>query len=167
MLSSICGRHVCHVYVYCLASEIIWFQLSGICEDASVMRAILSLNQLSRKYSRSAPVPPPPPFAFSTSYYRHRRGHCLALLVSPTLPCRACDRHKYKPFNELLAGHVRQKESRGLALESFLIKPVQRLTKYPLLLQASSPTLVHCSDRLVHPPQPTALSPRLTKAVID
>ena len=35
-------------------------------------------------------------------------------------------------FAEFLASQAQRKEVKGLSLESFLIKPVQRLTKYPL-----------------------------------
>lgn len=38
-------------------------------------------------------------------------------------------------FKDFLASQSKRKESKGLSLEAFLIKPVQRLTKYPLFFQ--------------------------------
>ena len=48
--------------------------------------------------------------------------------LSTVAACRASG----SGLSEVLASCSKNKDARGLSLESFLIKPVQRLTKYPL-----------------------------------
>eukprot|EP01103_Thecamoeba_quadrilineata_P004994 TRINITY_DN14854_c0_g1_i1.p1 TRINITY_DN14854_c0_g1~~TRINITY_DN14854_c0_g1_i1.p1 ORF type:complete len:585 (-),score=138.65 TRINITY_DN14854_c0_g1_i1:262-2016(-) len=53
----------------------------------------------------------------------------------PTIPPKLDDlRSRHSGFNDFMKN--RPKEFRGLYLDDFLIKPVQRITKYPLLLRA-------------------------------
>ncbi|KAJ3293191.1 cytochrome c oxidase subunit 1 [Rhizoclosmatium sp. JEL0117] len=58
-------------------------------------------------------------------------------------------------FGELMKQFVEDPTSRGLSLESFLIKPIQRICKYPLLLR----------ELMKHTPKTMADYPELEKAL--
>ncbi|KAJ3041239.1 cytochrome c oxidase subunit 1, partial [Rhizoclosmatium hyalinum] len=58
-------------------------------------------------------------------------------------------------FGELIKQFVEDPTSRGLSLESFLIKPIQRICKYPLLLR----------ELMKHTPKTMADYPELEKAL--
>ena len=47
-------------------------------------------------------------------------------------------KNKNSALDELLDNIKQEEQSEKLNLESFLIKPLQRVTKYPLLLKVSS-----------------------------
>ena len=52
-------------------------------------------------------------------------------------------RREHRSFDSFLTEQSRRKECKGLPLEAFLIKPIQRLTKYPCALRQGPNAATH------------------------